>query len=132
MSNDVLSDRDQITRRVMKSLARVRAQGDVFSVRRDDGTAPVIVSLPEDRVGEIEDRVTSMGGAANVVLAFADSFVLWAWDSTVDVAIESVDVHEESTMGMLHVWLQQCEGQASNLNVVRSALSNQRELAYQF
>lgn len=132
MGNEVLSYRDEVTRRVVKSLARVRASGDMFSVRNQSGAAPIIVTLPEDRVGDVEDRVRGMGGAANVVLAYPENFVIWSWDSTIDVAIESVDVHEESTMDMLHMWLLRCEGNASNLNVVRSALSNQRELSYQF
>ncbi|MFE7067405.1 hypothetical protein [Microbacterium sp. NPDC057658] len=126
-----LEARDLAIMRVMKTLARQRAQGDILPVRDSRGVAPIVVTLPEDLVGGVEAKVRAVGGAANVVLAMPDSFAIWTWNQGATASAASVDVHESSTMAMLLLWLERCEGSAS-INVVSSELSGVREMNYQF
>ena len=130
MESETIGERDQTIMRVMKSLARLRANG-VILLRNDRGVAPLVVTMPGDRVGAVEDQVREMGGVANVILAFKDNFMLWSWDTTHSGDTDAVNIHEDSSMDMLRLWLAQCEGETT-FSLVRASISRPRELAYQF
>lgn len=131
MTEQLPVDRFAITARVMKSLSRLRAHHDVLKVRREDGTAPVVVALLDDCVGDVNARVTAVGGCANVILAERDGFMIWSWDVDGIESIETIDVHHDSTMGMLRIWLAQNPDAVASFNVLASA-AHAKELAYQF
>jgi hypothetical protein len=125
MSDGVQSDRDKAIIRVMKSLARLRAHGDVLPVRRSTGVAPIVVVLPSDRVGDVEEQVRDAGGVANVIIAETNGFVIWSWDCTVPASEDALQVHEHSTMEMFRLWCEAREDGIASYDLVR-------ELAYQF
>lgn len=131
MGNPVISERDETYIRVIKSLSRLRADGLALPVRRENGAAPVVLALPSDPVGEVEERVAAAGGSANVVLALVDRLVVWAWTESTSENVEVIEVHEASEMDMLQLWITQCEGPA-RFNLVRASLGSARELEYQF
>lgn len=127
-----ISYRDEVVQRVMRSLARLRAHGEVLPVRDARGVSPIYVALPEDRVGDVDDMVRTIGGSVNLIYADVDAFSIWAWDDQTLEGVESIDVHEESTMGMLMLAVDSCNGPSANLNLVRAKVVAPRELAYQF
>ncbi|MEW2459801.1 hypothetical protein [Microbacterium sp. K41] len=133
MAEKLLDDRSTITTRVMKSLSRLRAHGhgDILSVRRADGVAPIVVALADDCVGDVNARVTEVGGCANVIFAERDGFMVWSWDVDGLESIDTIDVHHDSTMGMLRIWLAQNPETVASFNVLASA-AHAEELAYQF
>lgn len=125
--------REIAIRRVMKSLSRLRASGLEFPIMNERGAAPLHIALPTDAVGKVEERVTAMGGAANVIIAFPERFVLIAWDGEEIDGGEAVDIHEHSSIEMLSMWLERCVGPA-NVKMIRAASAKPRvkELEYQF
>lgn len=131
MTEQLPVDRFAITARVMKSLSRLRGKNDVLPIRQPDGTAPIIVALLDDCVGDVNARVTEVGGCANVILAERDGFMIWSWDVDGIESIDTIDVHHNSTMGMLRIWLAQNPDTVATFNVLASA-ANAKELAYQF
>lgn len=125
------SERDETFMRVIKSLSRLRADGLVLPVRRENGAAPVVLALPSDPIGEIEERISAAGGSANLVLALVDRLVVWAWTESTPENVEAIEVHEDASLDMLQLWIAHCEGSAS-INLVRASLGSARELEYQF
>lgn len=129
-------NRIEATARVMKALSRLLAQRDVLQVRLADGTAPIVVALPDDAVGAVNARVTESGGCANVVIADRDGFSIWTWDVDGMEAMEAIDVHEDSTVGMLRAWLVQHPEQEASVNLLTRSLpasaAAAKELAYPF
>lgn len=99
--------RIEATTRVMKALARLVAS-EPLPVRTPDGRSPVVVTLPEDTVSFMAERLERAGGMANVVVAFPEHFSVAAFSGTTQSkSLDDVaDVHHLSNMGMLLAWLQ--------------------------
>lgn len=131
MDENLTISRSATTARVMKSLSRLLAHDDILPVRRTDNTAPIVVALPDDAVGDVNEWVTEAGGCANVILAERDGFYIWAWDVDGIETIDTIDVHHHTTMIMLQLWLTQNPDAVASFNVLASA-ARAEELAYQF
>jgi len=93
--------RDDATRRVMKSLARPHASG-ALTLQLEDGTRPLVVSLPFEKVSEVVERVRSVGGRANVAVAHAKNFNTLVMDLSGMSATTRpvVEITEDLSMGM--------------------------------
>lgn len=99
------------TRKVMKAIAtgptRVRLQ-----YRAEDGTFPLVVALPNENIADVAERVRSVGGSANVAIAFAKNFRIISMTG-VDVELnpeeheDSLDVTHQMSMGMLLIQFDQ-------------------------
>lgn len=131
MNEQLPLDRFAITARVMKTLARMRAHDDTLLARNDSGVAPIVVSLPDDRIGDVAGKVEAMGGKANVVLAGRDTFCILGWDLTDHESSESLTAHENSNMAMLRAFLDQHPDSSVKVTVNASS-DNLQELAYSF
>ena len=127
-------DRDVATRRVVKAFSRLKMRGQLdLAVRTEEGATPICVVLPGDIVGHVSDRVTAMGGAANVVIAYPDSFSILSWVGDVQDGPDDVDVAEQINMSMFLAYLRTCDGEAT-MNVRRGARESVQvpEMAYPF
>ncbi len=93
--------RDDATRRVMKSLARPHTAG-ALSLRLDDGTRPVVVALPYEKVSEVVARVRAIGGKANVAVAHAQNFHTLVMDleGRSSTSRPVVEITQDLSMGM--------------------------------
>lgn len=101
--------RDDATRRVMKSLAR---QGDSELPRHKDaeGNYPVVVALPYEHVSEVVSRVQSVGGSANVAVAFVDNFAMMVMGHGMVADGPIVEVNQDLSMGMFLIRVQNNPG----------------------
>ncbi len=98
------SDRDRATTRVMRAVARRSIVLGPLPVRADDGTYPVVVTLPDDTLEYMESRRNNIGRNANVMVAFPERMVLIAMrDGDSD---DAAPVDADLTMGMFVYWLQ--------------------------
>lgn len=123
------------TTRVMKTIAR-RGATDPLKIIADDGTRPVVVTLPEDDLKSTIERVDAYGGRANVFVAFQDWLALIECVIDVD-APESEEIqaaHGNTTMAMYVEFLKLHVNQAAMINVSisdsASAQSRIKEVAY--
>jgi len=96
---------EEAMKRIMASLARPDF-AELFEVRREDGTIPMLVALTSDTVQSVYDRVARHGDAANVVVADDEGFWLVEFGRAKAPTIpagsdRSNPVHPETTMGML-------------------------------
>lgn len=124
-------DRFTITARVMKSLARLRAHSNVLPVRDASGSAPIVVALPDEQVGDVSDRVKAMGGLVNLIYATLDGFTILRWDDDAISSSETIEVHAHSTMAMLVLYVEQHPDVVTSLNITPADVPVQ-ELEYQF
>lgn len=100
--------RDDATRRVMKSLARPHASG-ALSLQLDDGTRPLVVALPFEKVSEVVARVRVIGGKANVAVAHAKNFNTLVMDLNPRTATDRpvVEITQDLSMGMFVLRIEQ-------------------------
>jgi hypothetical protein len=61
------SQRLRLTREVMK-LVRHRSLRDALPALRSDGTAPFVVALPDDSLGDLYQRAATVGGRVHVII----------------------------------------------------------------
>lgn len=70
------NNRSLATRRVMKTIAR-RTPANPLPVKAQDGSTPVVVALPDDRLLDIATHVQKQfGGHANVFVTLPDHIAL--------------------------------------------------------
>ena len=92
--------RDDATRRVMKTLALTNSPAS-FPHRLADGSTPIVVALPNEYVSDVMNRVSSMGGNANVAVAFRDHFqTVVLGTSLKGNESEVVEINQDISMGM--------------------------------
>lgn len=100
--------RIQATQRVMKALARLSAR-EALPVVLPDGSTPVVVTIPEERVSDMVARLDRAGGHANVVIDYVDYFSVADFASndfpSAGAGDDLADVHQLSTVGLLIDWL---------------------------
>ncbi|MDR6867705.1 hypothetical protein J2Y69_002309 [Microbacterium resistens] len=116
----------------MKSLSRLLVQHhDVLPYRRADGTAPIVVALPDDAVGDVNGWVQEVGGCANVILAERNGFSVSTWDVDALPTDDTIDLHHDSSMAMLRAWADLSPSGSASFNVLTS-VAQAKEIAYQF
>lgn len=130
--NKMLPTQVAAHRRVMKSLARLHAHegNSVLPIRREDGTAPILIVVPEEAVGQVAQKAKTMGACVNLIVAFADYFRILVWDNDAAEEEEVVDVNPAANMEMLCTLMDSNAGSAS-FNIVH-VTTPVRELEYQF
>lgn len=127
--NDI--DRSAVSVRVMKSISRLLARRDIFPIRREDGTAPIVITLPDDTIGEVSQWVKETGGCANVILADRNGFSISVWDDDALPTDDAIDLYAHTNMAMLRAWTGIKPDGIASFNVIAS-VAQAKELAYQF
>ena len=125
--------RDGVTKRVMKAIA-LTSLAVSLPVTAADGSSPIVVALPYELVSDVVSRVVSVGGQANVAIAFAESFHLVVIDNQGRTPGDNpMEINQDISMGMLLNKLQQHPRKRVNFrfkNIDAGAPSGQQELAY--
>lgn len=89
--------RDTAIRKVMKTLSQ---RAGTLPLVLDDGTSPLVIAMPYEHVSEVMNRVASMGGEANVAVAFAKSYATLIMARTAEQAGEYLIINQDLSMGM--------------------------------
>lgn len=130
MDHTTESPRDQAIRRVMRSISRRVVNSGPLPVQATDGSYPIVVTLPDDTVADMEDRRNRMSRDANVVVAFPERMVLIAMR---DVARDNpAEIHPDSTMEMLVYYLQHSSEEVPAIRIGAKTAPRVEELAYAF
>ncbi|MEW1707006.1 hypothetical protein AB0230_07165 [Microbacterium sp. NPDC089190] len=129
-----MSERSIATRRVMKTIAR-RSTYETLPVRGADGSLPIVVALPDDRLIDIARHVhEEFDGAANIFVAMPDQIALIGFsfgpDRTHDAEVQRA--HDNTSMAMYVAYLRMHPGAATlNINMA-DASTELRDMAYAF
>lgn len=94
--------KSELSKKVMRSIAIAGQPPHMFRDR--SGNAPMIISLPNERVGDVFERahrVISDGGV-NIVIAYASKYEVLAFDGSMQAEAD-VEVSPDTSMGMLSV-----------------------------
>lgn len=129
-----MSERSIATRRVMKTVAR-RSAYEQLPVQAADGSHPIVVSLPEDRLVDVARHVRSeFNGSANVFVTFHDHIALinFSFAPEVSTGPESQVAGDATSMAMYVTYLKMHEGPAEITIDMAAASSNVRDIAYAF
>lgn len=132
----MMGPRSVATRRVMKTIAR-RQTIQPLPVRLQDGSSPVIVTMPDDKLVDIVAQIETTGGRANVFVAFPEGLALvdCAIDSMGDVPETQQSTHHETTMAMYVAFLRHSNGEPVTVPVESGAFASSpsvRDIAYAF
>lgn len=103
-----LMGRDMATRKVMKTLGQ--SEGTLPFVL-DDGTSPLVVAMPYEHVSEVMSRVVSMGGKANIAVAFATNYATLVMGRATVHAGEDLVINQDLSMGMFLIRVKNHPGQ---------------------
>lgn len=128
--------RSLATRRVMKTIAR-RTQHTSPPVRASDGSVPIVVVLPDDKLVDMSRHVAEhFGGAANVFVPLPDHIAL------IDFSISAADAdamsdqrgHDNASMAMYIEYLKLNSGAPSTMTVSlsRPTTPDIQPIAYAF
>lgn len=104
-SRAVGMDRHTAAKRVMKSIAVGPKKVDL-PFTAEDGSKPLVVTTPGEYLSVMIERVRAAGGSANVALAEARGFTVFAvigLPSGPGAGAETKDVNEDMSVGMF--WL---------------------------
>lgn len=122
--------RDQAIRRVMRSISRRVVAAGPLPVQAEDGSYPIVVALPEDSVGDMEERRQRVSRDVNVVVAYPDRMVLIAMRD--GVREDPAEIHPDSTMDMLVFYLKRSTDPVPAIRVGSRTAPKIEELAYAF
>lgn len=122
--------RDQAIRRVMRSISRRVIAAGPLPVQAKDGSYPIVVALPEDTVGDMEERRNRVSRDVNVVVAYPDRMVLIAMRD--GVREDPAEIHPDSTMDMLVLYLKSSTESVPAIRVGSRTAPKIEELAYAF
>ncbi len=100
--------RDVATRKVMKTLSHSTA-GLPFTLQ--DGTSPLVIAMPYEHVSEVLNRVRSMGGQANVAVAFATNYATLVIGPETDFSGNEMEINQDLSMGMFLIKVKSHPGQ---------------------
>jgi len=110
-------NRDEATKRVMRSLSRVNPTRTAHLFRSPEGSVPVVVSLPNENASEVIARVQTLGGEANVAVAFASYFEIIPMTRNGDKADAELVINHDLSMGMLLIRIKQNPGKTIRLRL---------------
>ena len=126
--------RDRVIRRVMRNISRRVVNSGPLPVQATDGSYPIVVTLPEDTVADMEERRNRINRDANVVVAYPDRMVLIAMRD--GVREDPQEIPPTTTMAMLVLFLQNA---GEDVPAIRVGVASERldemdleELAYAF
>jgi hypothetical protein len=122
--------REQAVRRVMRSISRRVVNFGPLPVKAKDGTYPVIVTLPDDTVSDMEDQRNRVSRDANIVVAYPERMVLIAMRDA--VRDDPAEIHPDSTMDMLVVYIKSHTDDVPAIRVGSKTAPRIEELAYAF
>lgn len=106
--------RIQRTKRIMRTIGLRAEPFQLF--RLEDGTSPMVVALPNERISEVLDRVRRVGGSANVAVAYAKNFeMLTLQDSASTNAQGELLISEDISIGLLALRLRENRGKTLRL-----------------
>lgn len=104
--------REKLRRDDMREISKLLKSADfrgTFSVKDALGTRPIIVALPDDRMGWAFERVRKMGGSANITFFVGDDLaVIGVEPGPADLPVADEDdcpVTAETQIGMLLEYL---------------------------
>lgn len=129
-----MSERSLATRRVMKTVAR-RTAAEPLPVRAEDGTYPIVVSLPDDKLLDVARHVKrEFNGAANVFVTLPDHIALinFSFASQEDSSPDRQMAGDATSMAMYVEYLKMHDGPASITIDMAAASSAVRDIAYAF
>ena len=106
--------RDDATRRVMKTVARTFDR-EPLPLTLEDGTQPLVVALPSEYISEIVGRVISIGGSANVAVAFNDHFTTIVLANNGSPSMDVLEINQDLSMGMFLIKLERNPGKSMRL-----------------
>lgn len=114
------SRRIELTKRVMKTIGC--SAEPVELMKLEDGTSPLVVALPNEYVSDVFDRVTALGGQANIAVAYAKHFqTLTLTDRSVTAG--ELEVNRDLSMGMLLIKMSRNPGKTIRVKVRDSAVA---------
>lgn len=122
--------RDVATRKVMKTLGQ-SAAGLPF--RLEDGTSPLVIAMPYEHVSEVVNRVLSLGGRANVAVAFAKNYATLVMGRHIEGSGDEIEITQDLSMGMFLIRVKSHPGQRVRFrfrDVDTNVPEVQQELAY--
>lgn len=122
--------RDRVIRRVMRNISRRVVNSGPLPVQAADGSYPIIVTLPDDTVADMEASRERISRDANVVVAYPERMVLIAMRDGVHE--DPAEIHPDSTMGMLVYYLKNSGEQVPAIRVGAKTAPLLEELAYAF
>lgn len=114
----------------MRNLARRAVNYGPLPVQAQDGTYPVVVMLPEDTVGDMEERRGRVGRDVNVVVAYPERMVLIAMRDA--IREDAAEVHPDSAMDMLVLFLREHHGETPAIRIGTVDAPLIEDLAYAF
>lgn len=100
--------RDAATRKVMKTIGQ---REETLPLVLDDGTSPLVIAMPYEHVSEVINRVASLGGQANVAVAFAQSYATLIMARTTEYTGEYLVINQDLSMGMFLISVKNHPGQ---------------------
>lgn len=92
-------DREALTRIVYQHLSN-RRFSERLVARAADGTRPILVSVPDDRLEPLIHDVMAVGGAANVALPYLNGFVVFALTVDADRSDIAPRLATDCTVGL--------------------------------
>jgi hypothetical protein len=124
------SPREQAIRRVMRSISRRVVNAGPLPVQAEDGSYPIVVTLPDDTVADMEERRNRISRDVNVVVAYPERMVLIAMRDA--VRDNPAEIHPDSTMDMLVLFLKTTSDEKPAIRVGSKTAPRLEELAYAF
>jgi hypothetical protein len=106
--------RDSATRRVMKTIART-FDHETLPLVLPDGSRPIVVALPNETISEVVSRVMSIGGRANVAVAFADRFQTFVMNNNASTSLKVIEITQDISVGYFLIRLEQNPGKSMRL-----------------
>lgn len=100
--------RDAATRKVMKTLSQ---REGTLPLVLDDGTSPLVIAMPYEHVSEVMNRVASMGGQANVAVAFAKSYSTLIMARSAAHTGDYLVINQDLSMGMFLITVKNHPGE---------------------
>lgn len=109
-------DRVEASKRIMRTVSQLPPDRLPHLYHAPDGSVPVIVVLPHEHASEVIGRVNSIGGGANVAVAFAKYFELLPLlpNGTADAQII---INQDLSMGMLLLRIEQNPGKVIQIKL---------------
>lgn len=114
MTGAAVSPRIEASKRIMRTLGTKVPAVPLATIA--DGSAPIVVSFPNDYASEVLARVLAVGGTANVTVAFKDYFEIIKFQSSIKTQAQII-INRDLSMGMLLIRIKENPGVAVRLHI---------------
>lgn len=108
--------KSELSKKVMRSLAVSTSRAPL--TRDSSGNAPIVISLPYERVSDVflrAQRVMS-DGMVNIAIAYSTKFEMLSFDASRQTEID-LEVNGDLSMGMLTIRMNNHPGKAFRINM---------------